>query len=389
MSQSLNQEYIRTKLQSLLNEFASAALSSYPSNISEFALHWLEQKCDSSLSVPEQQELKHLKQEVVKLRNGQEVFDETDESSDDSDDTIEDHQIRKASIKMRSSVSAEAYGAWNKKVDFVARKIPKTNDQLRRIIQVINKCFMFSSLDRSEKEVLAMAFEERRFSNEESVITQGEDGNELFVVDSGEFACFKQFSKEDSPKFLKNYCCGEAFGELALLYNVPRAATIKARDEGVCWVLDRDCFNNIVKEASQKKRERYEQFLTGVELLREIDSYERSQIADALQSVSYMGGEYIIREGEIGDVLYFIEEGEAIATKTLNPGLPPVEVLQYSAGNYFGELALLKSAPRAANVLAKTNMKCAIMDRRAFKRILGPLEAILQRNASGYEAYKF
>ena len=389
MSQARNQEYVRVKLQSLLNDFASAVLSSYPSNISEFALHWLEQKRDSSLSIPEQQELKHLKQELVKLRNGQEVFDETDESSEDSDDTIEDHHLRKASLKMRSSVSAEAYGSWNKKTDFSPRKIPKTNDQLRRIIQVINKCFMFSSLDKSEKEVLAMAFEERRFCNDESVIAQGEDGSELFVVDSGEFACFRQFTKEDSPKFLKDYCCGEAFGELALLYNVPRAATIKARGEGVCWVLDRDCFNHIVKEASQKKRERYEQFLAGVDLLSEIDSYERSQIADALQSVNYVAGEYIIREGEIGDVFYFIEEGEAVATKALNPGLPPVEVLQYTAGNYFGELALLKSAPRAANVLAKTNMKCAIMDRRAFKRILGPLEAILQRNAGAYEAYKF
>ena len=46
--------------------------------------------------------------------------------------------------------------------------------------------------------------------------------------------------------------------------------------------------------------------------------------------------------------------GEAIATKTVEIGKPPVQVYNYSAGDYFGELALIKNEPRAANIIAKT-----------------------------------
>ena len=58
------------------------------------------------------------------------------------------------------------------------------------------------------------------------MIRQGEDGNELFVVDEGELGCYKRFKKDEPEKFLKTYYPGESFGELALLYNTPRAASI-------------------------------------------------------------------------------------------------------------------------------------------------------------------
>jgi len=75
---------------------------------------------------------------------------------------------------------------------------------------------------------------------------------------------------------LKTYKPGEAFGELALLYNAPRAASIKATQPSSCWVLDRNCFNYIVKDAAMRKRQRFDDFLCSVELLENMDPYERS-----------------------------------------------------------------------------------------------------------------
>ena len=83
---------------------------------------------------------------------------------------------------------------------------------------------------------------------------------------------------------------------MALLYNAPRAATIKAKEDSVLFSLDRECFNGIVKEAAVKKREKYEDFLTKVDLLSEMDGYERSKIADALKSVKVQANEYIVKE---------------------------------------------------------------------------------------------
>jgi cAMP-dependent protein kinase regulator len=60
--------------------------------------------------------------------------------------------------------------------------------------------------------------------------------------------------KDQEPKFLKEYQPGEAFGELALLYNAPRAANITAKTQCTLWSLDRSTFNNIVKDAAMYLR---------------------------------------------------------------------------------------------------------------------------------------
>jgi len=170
-----------------------------------------------------------------------------------------------------------------------------------------------------------------------------------------------------------------------LLYNAPRAATIKAKTDAVLWVLDRGTFKHIVKDSARKKREQYEDFLSQVDLFEDIDPYERSQIADAFKPVNFKNGDYVIREGDWGDIFYFITNGEAVATKILTPGTAPETVKEYMVGDYFGELALLRGEPRAANIVAEGPLDCVTLDRHAFKRMLGPLEEILQRNASKYE----
>lgn len=94
---------------------------------------------------------------------------------------------------------------------------------------------------------------------------------------------------------MKNYGPGEAFGELALLYNAPRAATITALSNCKLFCLDRSTFNHVVKDATVKKRKRYETFLSKVDLLDTMEPYERSKIADVIEAKEYKKGEYIIR----------------------------------------------------------------------------------------------
>lgn len=186
---------------------------------------------------------------------------------------------------------------------------------------------------------------------------------------------------------MKEYFPGDSFGELALLYNAPRAATIIAKEDGVLWTLDRETFNNIVKEAAIKKREQYEAFLKSVNILQSIEPYELSQICDALKCKKYKAGDYIIRQDDIGEEFFIIESGEAIATKVLMQGEEPQNVYSYNKGGYFGELSLIKNEPRAANIVATTDCTVLSLERKSFKRLLGPVETILKRNSNDYLKY--
>jgi cAMP-dependent protein kinase regulator len=174
---------------------------------------------------------------------------------------------------------------------------------------------------------------------------------------------------------------------LALLYNAPRAATIEAEEDCLLWSLDRATFNHIVKDAAARKREKYEEFLKSVTLLSSMDHYERSKLADAIKETTFKSGEFVIKQGEEGKMFFVIVEGEAIATKVLNQGEPAQEVMKYKQGDYFGELALLKNEPRAANVLCISDVKCVSLERSSFKRLLGPLDEILRRNMGAYANY--
>lgn len=224
-------------------------------------------------------------------------------------------------------------------------------------------------LDDHDLKVVIDAMDEKKSSAKEFVIKEGENGDVLYIVESGELACTKVIDGQE--KFLKNFTAGDVFGELALLYNAPRAASIQANTECLLWVLDRNTFNNIVKEASQKKRAQYESFLSTVPILSNMDHYERSKMADAVKETKVKNGEMIIKQGDQGDVFYILVEGSAIATLNEQSG---EAVMEYNSGDYFGELALLKGEPRAANVIANSDCKLICLERKSFKRLLGPLD---------------
>ena len=150
----------------------------------------------------------------------------------------------------RSSVSAEVYGMFNKKEEFKPRVIPKNEEQKQRILNKIGQSFLFNSLEENEMNTVLGAFEEKRFKAGETIISQGDQGDVLYFIEEGELDCYKTFKKEEGDVWLKLYNPGEAFGELALLYNAPRAATIKSKTDCILWALDRETFKNIVQDAA-------------------------------------------------------------------------------------------------------------------------------------------
>lgn len=170
----------------------------------------------------------------------------------------------------------------------------------------------------------------------------------MYIVESGTLNCTKIFKGTTKPTFLKEYLPGESFGELSLLYNTPRAASIVTHSDSTLWKIDRETFNNIVKDSAIRKRERFEEFLKSIKILARMEPYERSMLADALAEELFLSGETIIKEGDHGDKFYFVLEGEAVATKERISDI----LRHYKQGDYFGERALLTKEPRAATITA-------------------------------------
>ena len=133
--------------------------------------------------------------------------------------------------KPRTSVSAEAFGSWNKKGDFKAVVVPKDDSTKDKIRERLSKSFLFNSLEEKELEIVIDAMTEVKLSPGEVIIKEGDDGDYLYVVEIGKLQCSKIFPGNTEPTNLIVYEPGGAFGELALLYNAPRAATIAAIDE--------------------------------------------------------------------------------------------------------------------------------------------------------------
>ena len=279
---------------------------------------------------------------------------------------------RESLKKTRGAVSAEAYGEWNKKKAFVAQVHNKSSESKTRLLSTLKQSFMFQNLEDSDLSVLVDAMSEMVVPAKTRIIKQGDSGDFLFVIEQGTLDCFKMFDGSTEEKLVKTCQKGDVFGELALLYHVPRAASVESRTTCVLWKLDRETFAAIVSSAASRKREKHESFLKRVPILASLDAYELSQVADALKPETFTAGSAIVKQGEPGEKFYILEEGECHAEKDA------ATVMEYSAGDYFGELALLNDEPRAASVISDSAVKAVSLDRRAFDRLLGRLQGIME-----------
>jgi CRP-like cAMP-binding protein len=217
-----------------------------------------------------------------------------------------------------------------------------------------------------------------------SCMTQGDHGVFLYVIESGSFGVLISESGGD-PIEVQVEGPGACFGELALMYNAPRAATVTAKENSKVWKIDRYTFRRVAKHLGKDKLDTYTGFLNKVELLVPLTSFERTKIAEALDDVEVKAGAVIFTQGEVGDAMYIVKSGSVSCEKKNDEGA--VEKLpNIGVGDYFGERALLSGDPRAATITAAEDCVLLKLDASAFHILLGPLEAIMKSRVDGYVA---
>src|SRR5580765_3146112 len=96
-------------------------------------------------------------------------------------------------------------------------------------IRVLQRVPLFADLSKQEVQQIALLFKERRFAEGETVVKEGSGGAAFFVIESGEAAVFLGGKKHATLK------ADDYFGEIALIDEGPRMATITATSELVCY----------------------------------------------------------------------------------------------------------------------------------------------------------
>jgi len=380
-------QYIIEKLDPVLEQMVQELLNDMPADPCAHMSAWLKRRCGTVTHCRESMQAQNanLKKELGNAKNtlgemsmvvSQSSKKEDEEASEeeDDDDVCEDPEPPPpaAMKKARQSVSAEAYGMWNIKKEFTPPDYPKSEAQVANIKKILRASWLFAALDEKDMATIVAAMKDESYEPAARILTEGDDGDFLFVIEEGSPVCKKKINGEE--KVVKNCSPGDVFGELALLYNCPRAASVEATDKCLCWKLDRETFNHIVKESATKRSREYDGFLQNVSLFTSMDQYERSQLCDALIAETFTKGQFIVTQNEPGDKFYILSEGSLSAQKN------GAQVMEYAIGDYFGELALLKNQPRAASVVVTSeNAKVLSLDRKSFNKMLGPLEGILTR----------
>jgi CRP-like cAMP-binding protein len=99
------------------------------------------------------------------------------------------------------------------------------------------------------------------------VIKQGENGDHFYVVQSGTLDIYVRGKDGENSKIGNSLGAGSGFGELALMYNTPRAATIKTVTECVLWEIDRQSYRGILVYFKYLRNKQYMEFLRNVEIM--------------------------------------------------------------------------------------------------------------------------
>lgn len=297
----------------------------------------------------------------------------------------------------RGSISAErvdkgALDSYKKPV------YPKDSDSsmwISNCLQTNNKMqLLFGHLSEYGLQDVVNAFKEVRPPRDQDVIRQGDDGDCLYILYEGSVDVYVSPEEKGKPApetkgaRVASLHPGSLFGELALMYSSPRSATVTVTQHNTrLWALDREPFKMLLAKSARDTLNQLDSWLRRVDIFQVLTQEQMNTLQDALTRKVVEPGVSIIRQGEVGDSFYLLEEGSAAAYITGPDG--EKEVHKYSqVGSYFGELALLKDEPRKATVRAiGQGATVWVLNKEDFESLLGPLGDAMQKNTEKYSQY--
>lgn len=251
-------------------------------------------------------------------------------------------------------------------------KVPKSNKEIEFLQNALSDNFIFSALDAKELRLLIDVMQKEVVQKGHMIIKQGDVGDFFYVVEEGTV----NFLIGDG-QHVGSCGSGASFGELALLYDAPRAATCVADSPGVLWKVDQGTFRFLLAKNADSEEKKTTDLLRGIPLFSNLNQSTLNKFANALTRVPFKVGDRIVNKGDVGEVFYLIEEGK-VKIHDIGHGTEHVDTM-IGPGGYFGERALLTGEPRAASCTAVSDVVTFAMDRKTFELSIGSLESSLKQ----------
>ncbi|XP_017339835.1 cGMP-dependent protein kinase 1 isoform X2 [Ictalurus punctatus] len=255
------------------------------------------------------------------------------------------------------------------------RKIPKSDMSKELIKEAILDNDFMKNLELSQIQEIVDCMYPVEYDKESCIIKEGDVGSLVYVMEDGKVEVTKEGMK------LCTMGPGKVFGELAILYNCTRTATVQTLTNVKLWAIDRQCFQTIMMRTGLIKHAEYMEFLKSVPTFQGLAEEILSKLADVLEETHYSDGEYIIRQGARGDTFFIISKGKVNVTREDSPN-DIVHLRGMGKGDWFGEKALQGEDIRMANVIAAEAVTCLVIDRDSFKHLIGGLDDVSNK---GYE----
>ncbi|XP_041066305.1 cGMP-dependent protein kinase 1-like [Carcharodon carcharias] len=280
----------------------------------------------------------------------------------------------------RQAISAEPTALDIQDISHVTLPCYSKSAQSKELIKdaILENDFM-KNLEMSQIQEIVDCMYPVEYTQDSYVIEEGDVGSLVYVMEEGKVEVTK-----DNVK-LCTMAPGKVFGELAILYNCTRTATVKALTNIKLWAIDRQCFQTIMMRTGLIKHAEHMEFLRSVPSFRNLQEEVLSKLADVLEETHYEEGDYIIRQGASGDTFFIISKGKVNVTQDeLKDGETELPTT-LSRGDWFGEKALQGEDIRLANVIAAEDVICLVIDRDSFRQLTGSLEDVSSREYESAE----
>lgn len=250
----------------------------------------------------------------------------------------------------------------------------------------------FAIFDDAGLDELIARLELVSFRIGELIVTEGEPGDCGYIVYSGRCRVFKVGST-GKPVTLGSLGPGDFFGEQVLLTGRPRSASVRASEDSALFRLSRADFEKLVAQHPEVKDyltrflsdRAVVDFLRSSTFLGALPPVDLARLLSRLTPCRFSPGEVVIRQGDPGDRMFLVIAGELEVTQQGSDGNRVLAHL--GAGQYFGERALLRDAPRSATVTASTEVRCLSLTSVDFQEVLAKAPHLLEQFERQMERY--